>query len=96
MTNTTEGAAYGAAILAAVGVSAGANVGVSAGTLDRVESACEQFIQVTDRTEPGRATVPAASTASTASTAVYEQIYPLYRHLYPALKQTFDAQHPPG
>ena len=65
--NTTEGAAYGAAILAAVGTGAFASV----------EDACQQLIQVTGRTEPG------------ANTAVYDEIYPLYRDLYPALKSTF-------
>ena len=65
--NTAEGAAYGAAILAAVGVEA----------FDSVESACEQLIRVTGRTEMGK------------DTAVYNQIYLHYRDLYPALKPTF-------
>jgi xylulokinase len=67
--NTAEGAAYGAAILAAVGT----------GAFGSVETACTQLIQVTGRTTPGM------------DTAVYDQIYPLYRQLYPALKPTFDA-----
>ena len=41
--NTTEGAAYGAALLAAAGV----------GAFDSVESACEATIRVTGRTTPG-------------------------------------------
>ena len=41
--NATEGAAYGAALLAAVGV----------GVYDSVESACEKCIRVTDQTEVG-------------------------------------------
>jgi xylulokinase len=65
--NTAEGAAYGAAILAAVGT----------GAFESVEAACAQLIHVTGRTEVG------------GDTAVYEQIYPLYRQLYPALKPTF-------
>lgn len=67
--NTTEGAAYGAAILAAVGMGAFASV----------EAACEQLIYLTGRTAPGE------------ETAVYHQIYPLYRQLYPMLKPAFDA-----
>jgi xylulokinase len=65
--NTAEGAAYGAAILAAVGTGAFASV----------ETACEQLIHVTGSTKPG------------GDTAVYDQLYPLYRQLYPALKPTF-------
>jgi xylulokinase len=41
--NTTEGAAYGAALLAAVG----------AGAWPSVESACEEAIQITGSTQPG-------------------------------------------
>lgn len=65
--NTTEGAAYGAAILAAVGT----------GVFESVETAGQQLIQVTGRTKPGE------------DTAVYDQLYPLYRQLYPSLKPTF-------
>ena len=64
--NTTEGAAYGAALLAGVGAGAWANV---------VE-ACAVAIHVVDRTTPQAQAVSA-----------YEQIYPLYRRLYPALKE---------
>lgn len=67
--NTAEGAAYGAAILAAVGT----------GAFESVAAACAQLIHVTGGMKPG------------GDTAVYEQIYPLYRQLYPALKPTFDA-----
>jgi xylulokinase len=66
--NTTEGAAYGAALLAAVG----------AGNFSSVESACETAVQVTGSTLPDPQRV-----------AAYEQIYPLYRDLYPALTSTF-------
>jgi len=66
--NTTEGAAYGAALLAAVG----------AGQFSSVEAACEMAVQVTGSTLPDDKRVQA-----------YEQIYPLYRELYPALTSTF-------
>lgn len=65
--NTTEGAAYGAAVLALVG----------AGVFNSVEEACAKLVQVTGKTEPG------------GDTAVYDQLYPLYQGLYPALKPTF-------
>ncbi|MBK8905148.1 MAG: xylulokinase [Anaerolineaceae bacterium] len=65
--NTTEGAAYGAAVLALVG----------AGVFGSVEEACAALVQVTGKTEPG------------GDTAVYNQLYPLYQGLYPALKPTF-------
>ncbi len=67
--NTAEGAAYGAALLAAVG----------AGAFASVPDACRQVIAVTGRTAVGP------------DTAVYNQIYPLYRQLYPALQPTFAA-----
>jgi xylulokinase len=67
--NTTEGAAYGAAQLAAVG----------ADFYGTVDEACQSTIQITGRTEPG----PAA--------AAYAEIYPLYRALYPALRDEFRA-----
>ncbi len=67
--NTTEGAAYGAALLAAVG----------AGLYGAVEEACRATIQVTGRTSPGPAT------------AYYVDAYPLYRALYPALRDEFRA-----
>ncbi|MCC6603718.1 MAG: xylulokinase [Anaerolineae bacterium] len=65
--NTTEGAAYGAAVLALVG----------AGVFNSVEAACAELVKVTGKTEPGE------------DTAVYNQLYPLYQGLYPALKPTF-------
>ncbi|MCB8978208.1 MAG: xylulokinase [Ardenticatenaceae bacterium] len=65
--NTTEGAAYGAAVLALVG----------AGVFSSVAEACAELVQVTGKTEPG------------GDTAVYNQLYPLYQGLYPALKSTF-------
>ncbi|MBN1265917.1 MAG: xylulokinase [Anaerolineales bacterium] len=65
--NSVEGAAYGAAILAATGV----------GVFTDVESACERTIRVTGTTSPS------------AEQVVYERLYPYYRDLYPALKNTF-------
>ncbi|MCB0020740.1 MAG: xylulokinase, partial [Anaerolineales bacterium] len=66
--NSSEGAAYGAAILAAVG----------AGQFSSVAAACRQLIQVTEQIDPS------------AAAAAYNELYPLYRELYPALKPTFD------
>jgi xylulokinase len=65
--NTAEGAAYGAAMLAAVG----------AGDFSSVDSACEQLIHTTGRRVPG------------SSIAIYDACYTQFRHLYPALKDTF-------
>jgi len=67
--NTTEGGAFGAALLA----------GVGAGAWASVPEACARIIKVVDRVEP-----------QTAQVAAYNQLYPLYRDLYPALKPTFD------
>jgi xylulokinase len=66
--NTTEGAAYGAALLAAV----------AEGIFPDVEEACKNTIHITGRTDPG----PASDK--------YENIYPLYRALYPSLSPTFN------
>ncbi len=66
--NTTEGGAFGAALLA----------GVGAGAWASVPDACAQNIKVVDRVEP-----------QTARVTAYNQLYPLYRSLYPALKPTF-------
>ncbi|MBN1122926.1 MAG: xylulokinase [Anaerolineae bacterium] len=67
--NTTEGAAYGAALLAGVGAS----------LFDDVISACEATIKITGRTSPG------------GNVDVYNQYYPHYRALYPALVDEFKA-----
>ena len=67
--NTTEGAAYGAALLAATG----------AGVFPDVVSASDAVIHTTGSTTPGPAS------------AVYEEMYPLYRALYPALRSSFDG-----
>ena len=68
--NTTEGGAFGAALLAAVG----------AGVWTTVPEACRATIKVLSATSPQPAQVK-----------VYNDLYPLYRGLYPALKPTFDA-----
>jgi xylulokinase len=67
--NTTEGAAYGAALLA----------GVGAGSFNTVQEACEAAIQITGRTTPSDVT------------QLYQQFYPRYRALYPALASEFKA-----
>ena len=67
--NTTEGSAYGAALLAATG----------AGAFPDIESACAAAIQITGSTAPGP------------ESKIYQQIYPLYRDLYPALRPSFSA-----
>ncbi|MGC9396281.1 MAG: xylulokinase [Anaerolineae bacterium] len=68
--NTTEGGAFGAALLAAVGAS----------EWTTVPEACRATIKVVSATSPQPAQVK-----------VYDDLYPLYRGLYPALKPTFDA-----
>lgn len=65
--NSGEGAAYGAALLAATGT----------GAFPDVPSACRQVIQVTGRDTPG------------AAAAEYDELYPIYRQLYPSLKPIF-------
>jgi xylulokinase len=67
--NTTEGAAFGAALLAAVG----------AGAFRDVPEACAATIHTTGRTVPS------------ADSAVYQEYYPRYRALYPALSEEFKA-----
>jgi xylulokinase len=65
--NTTEGAAFGAALLA----------GVGAGIFEGVSEACDRMIQITGSTQPGDAV------------AVYQEYYPRYKALYPALVEEF-------
>jgi xylulokinase len=67
--NTTEGAAYGAALLA----------GVGAGVYENVPAACDATIQITGRTSP------------TQATRVYQDYYPHYCALYPALAPEYKA-----
>lgn len=66
--SSEEGAAYGAALLAATG----------AGSFPDVATACSHVIQLTGITEPGPA-LP-----------IYQELYQVYRNLYPSLKPTFD------
>ena len=65
--NTAEGAAFGAALLAAAGT----------GAFGSVEEACQAVIRITSTTSPSH------------QRAIYQEHYPLYRDLYPALKPTF-------
>ncbi len=51
--------------------------GTGANVFPSVETACEKTIQITGSTSPG------------ADQKTYEEFYPLYRDLYPALKPTF-------
>jgi xylulokinase len=67
--NTTEGAAFGAALLA----------GVGAGAYENVPAACEATIQITGCTSP------------TQVTRAYQDYYPHYRALYPALAPEYKA-----
>lgn len=68
--NTTEGGAFGAALLAGVGF----------GAWTSVPEACAATIRIVARTEPRQQAV-----------TDYDELYPLYKQLYPALKPTFDA-----
>lgn len=74
---TTEGAAYGAALLA--GVNVGMWPDVDAAARNETSVAASQ-----SGAFPRVAPDPADA-------AVYSRLYPLYRALYPALKPTFDA-----
>jgi len=63
--NTTEGAAYGAALLA----------GVGAGLWSDTDQACQACVKITGSTSP-----------VTSEMKTYDDIYQVYRQLYPALK----------
>ena len=67
--NTTEGAAFGAALLA----------GVGAGIYSSVPEACQQMISLTGSTPPS------------GDQAAYQDFYPRYKALYPALADQFRA-----
>ncbi len=67
LVNITEGAAYGAALLAGAGT----------GVFGSVQAACAQTIRVTDSVTQGE------------DVRVYDQYYPVYRALYPALREQF-------
>lgn len=66
--NTTEGAAFGAALLA----------GVGAGSWEDVPSACHAAIKITGTTVPDER-----------EHEIYQQAYPIYKALYPALRPSF-------
>lgn len=68
--NTTEGAAYGAAVLALVG----------AGGFDSVEAACAALIRVTGRTMPGGNTA-----VYNHLYPLYQQLYPALKRTFAAL-----------
>ncbi len=68
--NSTEGAAYGAAILAAVGT----------GTFESTESACEQLIRITGRTTPGE-----NISRYNEQYAIYRTLYPALKATFAAL-----------
>jgi xylulokinase len=68
--NTTEGAAFGAAILAAVGVNC----------FPDVPTACRQLVRKVDEVQPDPQGV-----------AEYERLYPIFKNVYPSLKETFGA-----
>jgi xylulokinase len=67
--NVTQGAVFGAALLAGVGL----------GVFEDLDEACAQAVQITGRVEPGP------------STGRYEEMYEVYRALYPALAPQFKA-----
>ncbi len=71
--NTTEGAAYGAAVLALVG----------AGVFDSVEAACAELVQVTGKTEPGGDTA-----VYNQLYPLYQQLYPALKPTFTALANT--------
>jgi xylulokinase len=64
---TTESAAYGAALLAAVGV----------GCFETVPEACSAAVHLGETTSTG------------AASDRYAQMYPIYRSLYPSLRESF-------
>lgn len=67
--NTTEGAAFGAALLA----------GVGSGLFASVPEACKNVIEITGSTRPDSAV------------DAYQNFYPQYRALYPAMADQFKA-----
>ncbi len=69
--NTMEGAAYGAALLAAVGT----------GLFDSVAAACQQFIRVTECTGPGKETA-----VYNQAYYLYRQLYPALKPTFDAVR----------
>ena len=72
--NTTEGAAYGAALLA----------GVGAGAWTDVPSACKAAIQITGRTQPDPGEVDAYRTAY----PIYQELYPALKAAFQKMQLT--------
>jgi xylulokinase len=68
--NADEGAAYGAALLAAVGT----------GAFPDVPSACRAGIRITGRTEPG-----SVASAYETTYSIYRQLYPALKPSFQAL-----------
>lgn len=69
--NTTEGAAYGAALLA----------GVGAGAWSDVASACRECIRITESTSPDEK----EAVAYQKSYAIYRELYPALKEIFPRL-----------
>ncbi len=69
--NTTEGAAYGAALLA----------GVGAGAWSDVPSACKACIKITGSTQPD----PAQVEAYHAAYSIYQELYPALKSTFARL-----------
>ena len=77
--NTTEGAAYGAALLA----------GVGAGVWSDVDAACAQTIFVSDRVSPNAET----SATYRAVYRVYESLYPVLKPTFASLSTDYADEH---
>lgn len=77
--NTTEGAAYGAALLA----------GVGAGVWPDADTACAQTIYVSDRVSPNAAT----SKTYRAAYRVYESLYPVLKPTFASLSTDYADEH---
>jgi len=71
--NTTEGAAFGAALLAGVGIGAWPNV----------DTACAETIAIADRVSPN----PATASTYQSMYEQYEQLYPALKSTFAALSQ---------
>ena len=72
--NTTEGAAYGAALLA----------GVGAGAWSDVASACKACIRITGSTQPD----PAQAEAYRSAYSIYQELYPILKSTFGKLGKT--------
>ncbi|MAC19285.1 MAG: xylulokinase [Phycisphaerae bacterium] len=76
-TTTTEGTAFGAAILAATGI----------GRFEDVPTACDAWIRETERIEPG----PDAELLKSRH-AVYEDLYPALKDLFPRIAENLETE----